>query len=45
MKIIIELRDKDIDNKKISNDFIVEKITNFSKKFWNCESIEVVEDE
>ncbi len=40
-KIIIELRNKDSEGNKQNNSEAIEKITNYSNKFWNCESVEV----
>lgn len=40
MKIIITLRDKDVDGNRNDNSKTVKKIVDFAKKFWNCEEIE-----
>ncbi len=38
-KIIIELRDFDLDKNKVDNSEAIERITNCANKFWNCESV------
>lgn len=43
MKLIITLRDYDIDNIKIDNKKVVKEIIKSTKRFWDCESIEVEE--
>ncbi len=43
MKIIIELRDFDLNNNKLDNKNAVEEITNHVNKYWDCESVEVLE--
>ena len=43
LKIIIELRDFDLDSDKIDNLRVIEQITNHASKYWNCDSVEVEE--
>lgn len=43
-QIIIKLRDFDVDKNKIDNSATIEKITDYAKKYWNCEEIAVEEE-
>jgi hypothetical protein len=43
MKIIIELRNEDTYGNKIDNTVTSNKIIDYAKTFFNCESIEVKE--
>ena len=40
-KIIIELREFDLDKNKLDNSNAIEEITNHANKYWNCESVEI----
>lgn len=41
VKIIINLRDEDIDGMKIDNSKTIKKITKYVGDYWNCDSMEV----
>jgi len=43
VKIIITLRNEDMEGIKQHNERAVESITNHANKFFNCESTEVIE--
>lgn len=41
VKVIIELRDKDIDGNILDNSKAIEEITNHANKYWDCKSVGV----
>ena len=43
VKIIIELRDLDVDNNVLNNSNAINEISNHANKYWNCESIGIEE--
>jgi len=41
VKIIIELRDRDVGNNILDNTKTIKDITTYVMKYWNCESVEL----